>query len=140
MMRREPSLRGLAAGRPAADHHPHTECAVRIEDGRAMLGVPEVFDHRAAEDLRTLLTVSHDGYDELVLDFSDVVLVKTCAVALLVALRRRCASRGVELVLTGLSPAASEFLVMTGLHRTISAEGPLAAAPLKDATARIRAA
>jgi anti-anti-sigma factor len=83
--------------------------------------MPAVIDSTTASQLRQLLTLSLEGYRELVLDCSDVELVKSCTVALLVALRRRCASRGVELQLIHASAATREFLFMTGLHRIISA-------------------
>lgn len=97
------------------------EDTFRVAGGTAHLRMPAILDAGTAKDLRQLLTVPHEGYRELVLDCSDIELVKACAVTLLVALRRRCASRGVELKLTRLSPPAREFLVITGLHRIIHA-------------------
>jgi anti-anti-sigma factor len=93
-----------------------------VTGGSAYVRMPVVFDSQSASEFRQLLTAPRDGCRELVLDCSDTELIQLCAVSLLVALRRRCASRAIELKMTRLSPATREFLVMTGLHRIIASE------------------
>lgn len=90
---------------------------------RLIVGMPTAIDSGSITPLWDLLTAPMSPPDQLVLDLARVRFVDTGTVPRFVALRRRFAGAGTELVVTNVSPAAEDFLLSTGLHRTIHTVG-----------------
>jgi anti-sigma B factor antagonist len=86
-------------------------------------------DVTTVSELRDRLHSAVDGgVGVLVLDLSEVELVDTTGLAMLVGTQRRALRAGRDVVLRGTPPRVMRLLTVTGLDRVLRTEPPIVAA------------
>jgi exopolysaccharide biosynthesis WecB/TagA/CpsF family protein/anti-anti-sigma factor len=102
-------------GKGASEISPEGTAETTDNEG-ATLPFPAVFDHRAAEALTTLFTNLLNRADDCFLDLSNVQLIDSTGVAVLMSLQQQLATQNRHLVLLAPTPAVTRAFAFKRLE------------------------